>query len=222
MLSEATAMLPETVPVPLSIPFYPGGVVSGDQAAAAAAAALQPAGPQTWERSPERLDITFRQGDDVVIPLYLQDPENPTLDMSAWQWVAQIRVLPYYTRTLVNEFTTDASYYPPGTYNETLGTTLVELLLPRELNDFRGHYAWEMYSIGPYDFAGFPQPVDWPVDADPWPPTTALRTWLYGLCTITGRTTDTDLLPDVAVDVIPVPIDGVYPGYFVGPNGRVP
>jgi hypothetical protein len=177
------------------------------------------------------LDLTFRQGDDVLIPLYLQDPENPTLDMSTWEWHAQIRVLPYYTRTLVNEFTTDASYYPPGpppAYHPTLGTTLVQMLLPRELNDFRGRYAWEMYSIGPYDFADFPQPVDWPVDAEPWPPTTALRTWLYGLCTITGRTTDTDLLPDVDVDVIPLPPGEYpypytgYPGYFVGPNGRVP
>lgn len=226
MLLEATSMLPETVPTPLSIPFYPGGVITGDQAAAAAAAALVPAGPQQWERQPERLDLNFRQGDDVLIPLYLQDPENPTLDMSGWEWHAQIRRLPHYSSTLVNEFTTDASFYPAGTYHDTLGTTLVQLLLPRELNDFRGCYAWEMYSIGPFDYAGFPQPVDWPVDADPWPPTTALRTWLYGLCTIRARTTDTDLLPDVSTDVIPLPpVDGWYPGYpgaFVGPNGRVP
>lgn len=222
MLLESTAFLPGEPYVPNLIPFYAGQVISGDQAAAAAAAALNP-GPQTWERQPERLDISFRQGDDVLIPLYLQDPENPTLDMSAWEWHAQIRVLPYYPRTLVNEFTTDAQYYPPGTFHETLGTTLVKLLLPRELNDFWGKYYWELYSIGPYDFAGFPEPVDWPDDAEPWPPTTALRTWLYGLCTIKARTTDTDVLPDVPSDVIPP--DGVQPwngGWFVGPNGRVP
>jgi hypothetical protein len=225
MLLEASAQLPEQVPVPTLIPFYGGGVITGDQAAAAAAALAQGSGPQTWERQPERLDISFRQGDDVLIPLYLQDPENPDLDMSDWDWVAQIRVLPSYTRALVNEFTTDADFLPAPDYHPTLDTTLVKLFLPRELNDFRGCYYWEMYSIGPYDFSDFPQPVDWPVDADPWPPVTGLRTWLYGLCTIRGRITDTDLLPDVAVDVIPLPPSGWYPGYpdyFVGPNGRVP
>jgi hypothetical protein len=223
MLMEATSVLPEQTPVPLSIPFYGGQVISGDEAAAAALALVQPLGPQTWERQPERLDISFRQGDDVLIPLYLQDPENPALDMSAWEWHAQIRALPYYTRTLVNEFTTDTEYFAPGEYHATLGTTLVKLFLPRELNDFRGTYAWEMYSIGPYDFAEFPQPVDWPVDAEPWPPATSLRTWLYGLCTITGRTTDTDVLPDVTTDVIP-PGGAWYAadGFFVGPNGKVP
>lgn len=228
MLLESTSLLPEQVPMPVSIPFYPGGVITGDQAAAAALAAANP-GPQTWERQPERLDITFRQGDDVLIPLYLQDPENAALDMSGWEWVAQIRRLPHYSSTLVNEFTTDTAYYPPGpppAYHPTLGTTLVQLLLPRELNDFRGRFAWEMYSIGPYDFSEFPEPADWPADADPWPPATSLRTWLYGLCTIRARTTDTDVLPDVPSDVLPLPpVDGWYPGYpgyFVGPNGRVP
>jgi hypothetical protein len=226
MLMEATSTLPEQSPTPLSIPFYPGQVISGDQAAAAALAALEPPGPQTWERQPERLNISFRQGDDVLIPLYLQDPENPTLDMSAWEWHAQIRSLPYYTRTLINEFTTDADFLPAPDYHPTLDTTLVKLFLPRELNDFRGYYAWEMYSIGPYDFSEFPQPVDWDVDNDgPWPPETGLRTWLYGLCTITGRTTDTDVLPEVPVVIPP---GGVYgtnitrDGFFVGPNGRVP
>jgi hypothetical protein len=229
MLSEATSTMPNEPYVPTVIPFYAGQVVTGDQAAAAALAAAQGAGPQTWERQPERLDISFRQGDDVLIPLYLQDPENPTLDMSGWEWVAQIRRLPHYSSTLVNEFTTDSAYYPPGpppAYHPTLGTTLVQLLLPRELNDFRGCYAWEMYSIGPYDYAGFPEPADWPDDAEPWPPATGLRTWLYGLCTIRARTTDTDVLPDVPSDVIPLPpVSGWYPGYpgaFVGPNGRVP
>lgn len=224
MLLESTSVLPEQSPVPLSIPFYPGGVITGDQAAAAALAALNP-GPQTWERMPDRLDITFRQGDDVLIPLYLQDPSQPLLDMSEWEWFAQIRRMPYYTSTLVNEFTTDSLFYPPGTYHPTLGTTLVQLLLPRELNDFWGRYAWEMYSLSPYDFTTFPEPADWPED-EVWPPTTGLRTWLYGLCTIRPRTTDTDVLPEVDHDVIPLPTpEGWYPGYpgyFVGPNGRVP
>lgn len=225
MLLESSSVLPEQSPVPLSIPFYPGGVITGDQAAAAALAALVPPGPPTWERQPDRLDISFRQGDDVLIPFYLQDSSQPTLDMSAWEWVAQIRRWPYYTSTLVNEFTTDASFYPAGTYHPTLGTTLVQLLLPRELNDFRGCYTWEMYSLSPYDFSGFPEPVDWPED-EVWPPTTGLRTWLYGLCTIRARITDTDVLPEVDHDVIPIPTPAGwypgYPGYFVGPNGRVP
>lgn len=216
--------MPDQPYVPALIPFYAGQVVTGPEAAAAALAALEPPGPQTWERQPERLDLSFRQGDDVLIPLYLQDPENPSLNMSTWEWHAQIRRLPHYSSTLVNTFTTDADFLPAPEYHPTLDTTLVKLLLPRELNDFRGYYAWEMYSIGPYDFSAFPKPVDWPV-GDVWPPTSGLRTWLYGLCTIRGRTTDTDVLPDVPVDVILPPVSGWYPGYpdyFVGPNGRVP
>lgn len=216
MLLEATSMLPELVPVPVLIPFYPTGVVTGDQAAAGGV----PSGELTWESQPDRLDISFRQGDDVVIPIPIEDP----VDMSDWEWVAQIRVLPYYTRTLVNEFTTEAEFFPadPDADPPVEASTMVRLFLPRELNDFRGCYAWEMYSIGPADFAGYPEPVDWPVDAEPWPPTTTLKTWYYGLCTIRARTTDTDVLPDVDTDVIPILPEGWNGGWFVGPNGRVP
>ena len=78
----------------------------------------------------------------MLIPLYLQDPENPSLDMSTWEWHAQIRRLPNYQSTLINEFTTDADFLPAPTYHPTLGTTLVKLLLPMEQNDFHGCYAW--------------------------------------------------------------------------------
>ena len=203
------------------VPFYPPNITSGDGSSTAATLAASGV-VQTWERQPTRLDISFRQGDDVLIPLYLQDPENPDLDMSGWEWHAQIRTLPYYTRTLVNEFVTDTDFLPAGEYHETLSTTLVKLFLPRELNDHRGQFVWEAYSIGPYDFAEFPEPADWPVDAEPWPPATALRTWLYGLCTIQQRTTDTDVLPEDPATTLPPDGSGWYDEFFVGPNGRVP
>ena len=206
------------------VPFYPPSITSGD-GTSTTASLFASTEPQSWERQPSQLDISFRQGDDVLIPLYMQDPENPNLDMSGWEWHSQIRVLPSYTRTLVNEFTTDTDYFPAGQYHATLGTTLVKLFLPRELNDHRGKYAWEMYSVGPYDFSEFPQPEDWPTDAEPWPPQTQLRTWLYGYCTILPRTTDTDVLPDSSGSSNTWPGDGdgwSPPWYSVGPNGRVP
>jgi len=214
-LLEASAFIPAEPQVPALIPFYPGGVVTGDNPSGSTGDTTQ-----SWERQPDRLDISFRQGDDVLIPLYLQDTSQPDLDMSTWEWHAQIRRWPIYTSTLINEFTTDASYYPPGTFDDTLGTTLVQLFLPRELNDFRGYYVWEMYSISPYDFANFPQPVDWPED-EVWPPVTGLRTWLWGLCTVRARITDTDVLPEPPDETVPVPV-AWNGGWFVGPNGRVP
>lgn len=222
MFTEASEVMPYEPSYQQVIPFYPPSITNGNGTTTSASSLYASDEPQTWERSPSRLDISFRQGDDVLVPLYLQDPENPALDMSGWEWHSQIRTWPYYTHALVNEFTTDTDYFPVGAYHPTLGTTLVKLFLPRETNDHRGKYVWELYSIGPYDFSEFAQPADWPEDAEQtWPPQTALRTWLYGLCTIQGRTTDTDVLPDPPV-VLPPPYPAVAPISSYGPNGRVP
>jgi hypothetical protein len=224
VLIEATDILPgEPMYQPL-IPFYPGGVVSGSDPSGSLAAA---AADLSWERTPTDFPITFWEGDDMVIPLYIQDPNNPDLDMSdqsQWEWHAQIRLLASYTSTLITEFSVDSQYFAPGTYDPLIGTTLVSLFLPRELNTHAGSFSWELYSISPMAYSDeFAKPDDWP-DDEVWPPTTTLRTWLQGDCTIKLRTAATDALP-----VTSTPWTGnfavaaVNAGPFVvGPNGRVP
>jgi hypothetical protein len=164
-----------------------------------------------------------------VIPLYLQDPNNPDMDMSdqsEWEWHAQVRLLPHHSSTLIHDFSVDSQYYPPGTYDPILGTTLVSMYLPREMNHRHGDFSWELYSISPYVYSPeYPQPDDWPED-EIWPPTTKLRTWLYGDCTIKIRTGSTDEFPGEVTTppgntsiVLPV-VGGLI--MTVGPNGRVP
>lgn len=221
MLVEATDFLPgEPMYQPL-IPFYPGGVVSGDSLGSVSS--LEPG----WTAGPSSFDITFYEGDDVVIPLYIQDPNNPDVDMSdqsQWEWHAQVRWLPHHNSTLIHEFSVDSEYFPPGTYDPLLGTTLVSLYLPRELNLRHGEFAWELYSISPFTYSPeYPQPDDWPID-EVWPPETKLRTWLYGDCTILLRTGTTDALPSGSYPYTgppAVPVVNAGP-FVVGPNGRVP
>jgi len=209
------------------IPFYPGGVVSGSAAALGTTSSNG-----DWDHVPTDLDITFYEGDDVVIPLYLQDPNSPTLDMSDqtdWEWHSQIRMLAYHGSRLVVEFTTDSTYYPPGTIHPTVGTTLVSLFLPRELNTVAGTFSWELYSISPVTYSNeFAKPDDWPTD-EVWPPTTTLRTWLNGDCVIKVRTGATDVIAGPVATPFNQwmygnqAIAAVNTGPFVvGPNGRVP
>jgi hypothetical protein len=226
-LLEASDLPGEPMYQPV-IPFYPGGITSGSSAGSLAS------GTNTdWERVPTDLDITFHEGDDVMIPLYIADPNNPLLNMSdqsQWHWYSQIRRLPYYGSVLVAEFSTDSTYYPPGTLDPTVGTTLVQLFLPREMNTVAGEFAWELYSISPVVYSPeFVKPDDWPT-GDVWPPTTTLRTWLSGDCTIQLRTTATDEVPvvigtalgpnSVLVSVGPPAVTDTH--IIVGPNGRVP
>lgn len=225
LLVEASELLPgEPMYQPL-IPFYPGGVTSGSSSSTSAAL------NGDWSRSPTDLDITFHEGDDVVIPLYLQDPNSPTLNMSdqsQWHWHAQIKLLPFYGSRLVAEFSTDSTYYAPGTLHPTVGTTLVQLFLPREMNTLAGSFAWELYSISPVVHSPeYVKPDDWPI-TDVWPPTTTLRTWLTGDCTIELRTATTDILPGTGATIFnpllhrwAVPAVDAGP-IVVGPNGAVP
>jgi hypothetical protein len=216
MLLEATDTPGEPMYQPL-IPFYPG-VVSGDSLVASAI-------DQSWERQPTDFNLTFYEGDDVVIPLYIQDPNNPTHDMSdqmQWEWHSEIRCLAYYGSTLITEFSVDSEYMPPGSFDPVVGTTLVSLFLPREMNDRAGTFSWELYSLSPITYSPeFTKPDDWP-DEEPWPPTTALRTWLRGTCTILLRTAATDVLPDTGSGSSGGGGVVVSTGIFVGPNGRVP
>lgn len=191
VLTEATETLPGEPMYQSLIPFYPGGVVSGGSSGSI----LDSRTTKTWEHSPSQMDLSFYVGDDVVIPLYIQDPNNPLIDMSdqnQWQWVAQIRAVAHYKSTLVNDFIVDSRYIAP-TPPATLGRTLVQLFLPREDNKYWGEFEWELYSISPFDFSNFTKPSDWPTD-EVWPPPDTLRTWLSGTCTILLRTSSTDEL----------------------------
>jgi hypothetical protein len=223
MITEATAYLPGEPVYPALIPFYQGQVVSGS-------GALEPAfsvtsdGKQVWTKYPSRCDLTFYLGDDVVIPLYFQDPNNA--DMSVWQWEAQIRHYHSYNSSLFYDFSIATVLIPaeetddPDTpLSEAFSITEVSLFMPRMLNTIPGVFTWEMYSISPYAYSNFPIPDG--VEPEDWPPDDTLRTWLYGLCTILPRGSTTDYLP-VVVEPAPALPMGWNGGWFVGPNGRVP
>ena len=218
LYDEATALLPEEPMYQPVIPFYPS-IVSGDSAALGSSGSTA---PDVWSSYPSRCDLTFYQGDDVMVPLIIEDPSDTTPDFStAWSWTAEIRVLHSYRSTLVNTFTITDEYTPAD--GTTIGYTTVNLFLPRSENVFWGTYRWDLYSLSPLDVAEFPRPPDVP-EPEPWPPTDQIRTWLYGVVTIVPRVTETDFLPPP-----PVAISGGGGGgqfaltpFFVGPNGRVP
>jgi hypothetical protein len=221
VLQESTELLPgELLHAP--VPFLPT-IVSGD--GSGSDTELSDDGHIIWKALPAAVDLIFWQGDDVVIPLYFDDPTVLNDDMAAnYAWFAQIRVLHSFKSTLVNDFVTHAEYHPANAEDGTSEYTKVELFLPRDYNIYAGVFRWELYSISLQDWSRFPEPDDWPDDVV-WPPTDELRTWLYGRCSIVPRTSSTDVLP---VDTLP-PIDGGYQppaitvnGWVVGPNGRVP
>jgi hypothetical protein len=208
------------------VPFYPPSITSGD--GSSSSSGLTPDGHKLWERTPSRCDLLFYQGDDVVIPLYFNDPVISGDDLSAHEWFAQIRVLHRHRSRLVAEFTTAVEFHagtiPPDFADEY---TKVELFLPRTENLYYGQFRWDLYSMADADLSRFPKPDD--VDAADWPPPDALRTWLYGVATISPRVTSTDVLlgsgsywevpypgPPVGVTVV------TTGGWCVGPNGRVP
>jgi hypothetical protein len=223
-LQEATELLPDSF-LHAPVPFLPnivdgGGTGSGDTQ-------LSEDGHRIWSSVPAAVDLIFWQGDDIVIPLYFNDPAVLSDDMADnYAWYAQIRVLPTYKSTFVNDFVTKAVYHPSAQEppSEEDEYTKVELFLPRSENIYAGLYRWELYSISLQDWSRFPEPADWPEDT-PWPPTDELRTWLFGRCLIVPRTSSTDVLP---VDAIPPTDAGYTPpaitqnGWVVGPNGRVP
>jgi hypothetical protein len=212
-LQEATETLPAE-PTYLPLPFTPTSS-SGSSSTSAD-------GRTVWTRYPFQCDLSFYQGDDVVVTLQLQDPNNPDVDMSdtnTWQWFAQIRARHSYTSTLINDFSVDSYFVPAAPPNAAM--TVVQLFLPRELNTHRGIFDWELYSISNFDYANFPKPADWPTD-EVWPPTDTLKTWLWGNCTIVPRTSTTDELLSGDTSVSGGGGGVVATAFVVGPNGRVP
>jgi len=203
------------------VPFYPPNISSGSSTTQPA---LTKDGHRLWQTTPSRCDLTFYQGDDVVIPLYFNDPLVADDDRSDQVWVSQIRVLHSYRSRLVAEFVT-ASEFSTGT-SESDEYTKVELFLPRTENLYYGVFRWDLYSTSASDLSRFPRPED--VAIEDWPPTDILRTWLYGECTIVPRVTDTDALVDSYYPEVPYPGPPVSVtvlttgGWCVGPNGRVP
>ena len=221
VLDEATELIPAEPRYGL-IPFppYPGSPIFTGESGSTATT-----GPSRWTAYPDRLDLIIYEGDDVQIPLYLQDPNDPTKDLSnegGFSWEGEIRVVHSYNSTLVNTFAIESEYISDTT-SPYYQTTKVTLFLPRLLNVYRGTYRWELASTSPYEGPDFPKPDD--VDDLDWPPTDQIKTWLYGAITIVHRLTDTDVLPPA--EELPPETDGgnvaVWTGAFVvGPNGRVP
>jgi hypothetical protein len=202
------------------VPFYPPSITQGSSSSS-----TTEDGHKLWERTPSRCDLLFYQGDDVVIPLYFNDPALANDDMSLHEWFAQIRVLQRHQSRLVADFVTTAEFHTGTT--EADEYTMVELFLPRSDNLYYGQYRWDLYSISDANLARFPKPDD--VEAGDWPPTDALRTWLYGVANIAPRVSSTDFLtgssdyPMLPWPGPPAQVTVVSTGgWCVGPNGRVP
>ena len=178
-------------------------------------------GNTQYKQFPDRLDLYWYQGDDVQIPLYFTNPDDPALDMSNendYEWKSEVKTRHRYFATEVYEFTIESEAVPPTPPATESGITLVTLFLPRELNKYRGVFAWDLQSTSPFSGPVFPQPPD----IDVWPPTDQVKTWLWGYVYVVPRVTSTDFLPpDNAV--APSTAVVVTPqGWTVGPNGRVP
>lgn len=217
LLLEATELPPIPTYQPI-VPFLPG-TTSGEDTSSAFDTLSD--GHLLWRRTPSRCDLMFYQGDDVVIPLYFDDPALTGDNMeTGWEWFSQIRVLHSYSSTLVTDFVTTADY--KAATGDTTEATLVELFLPRSKNNRWGLFRWDLFSISTTDLSRFPKPAD--VDAADWPPPDALRTWLYGLVKIAPRVTTTDFLPPPSGALAGGATAAVLTqgGFVVGPNGRVP
>jgi hypothetical protein len=212
MLASETTLPGEPMYQP--IPFYPA-IVSGSDPSGSSGSDVD-----TWSNGPTRVDLTFYQGDDVTIPLTIEDPGGTAPDRSTqWEWGAQIRVCHTYHSTLLASFAVQDQYYPASA-EIPVGYTQVNLFLPRSENLYAGTYNWDLYSRSPLDVTGYPQPPE-VVDPEPWPPIDQIRTWLYGKATILPRVTSTDFLPYVPVP--PVTTGNIMIGHaFAGPNGQVP
>jgi hypothetical protein len=213
MLQEASEVLPETLHGPVG--FLPS-IVSGDGTSSSDSTETQ------RKAFPDQLDLYWYQGDDVQIPLHFSDPDNPTLDMSnesGWEWKAQMRTRHRFYAYMVNEFVIESEAVPPTPPAvDPTGITLVTLFLPRQLNQYRGVFSWDLMSTGPFDGPSFPQPPDIAV----WPPTDQVKTWLWGKVYVVPRVTATDWLPPPATVPSSTAVVVTPQGWTVGPNGRVP
>lgn len=218
-LSEEEMVIPGLPWYQPIIPFTPQ--ITDGAALAAQLALSGGVASEDWKEYATEKDITFYQGDDVMISIVVHDDELTNQDMSAWEWHAQVRAYHNYKATLIHEFSCTAEFVPADTEKpDSFDHTVVTLYLPRHSNSIYGEYEWEMYSVAPWDFSAYTKPDGWP-DDEVWPPTTALKTWVYGDCTILPRASTTDELPH-PVDDSGGGIIVIGQGWVVGPNGRVP
>ena len=87
------------------------------------------------------------------------------------------------------------------------------------MNCETGKGSWELHSISPYEGPLYDDPPPDGVSDEMWPPTTQLKTWMYGNVTVVPRTNDTDVLPPQTPWTVTTP-EFIISSY--GPNGRVP
>lgn len=193
MLQEQGA-LPVGLPVYSPLPFLPASAVTSS------ISGTTEDGHPIWSFVPTRVDLVFYQGDDVIIPLYFDNPDIVGDDMDDQDWFAQIRRRHLYTSTLVADLSVVAAYHPAG--ETTSEYTKVEMFLPRAFNTTWGSFEWEIASYGDTDLSRFPPPPGWSDEAL-WPPLQALKTWLFGRCYIVPRTTSTDDLGAVVDPAVP-------------------
>jgi hypothetical protein len=205
--AEGAVMLPSQPFYPTVLPFVVGGVP---------ATGISSSDVSTWESEPSRLDLHYYQGDDISIPLIFRDPDVPIFDMSDqanWDWFAHVRTGQGRRYLLLYEFTCSAEYVPPVP-PETLGTTKVTLVLPRDLNKYRGDFWWDLQSWSPSPTPPIPPEEDSGV----------VHTWLWGKVEVTG---DVTYRPE---DVPPPPVyegTDVFlaittgTGRTVGPTGEI-
>lgn len=196
--------------------YQPLPFVSGE----AATSGTTPSGQPIWANLPSRCDLVLYQGDDVVIPLYFNNPDITGDDYSTDEWVAQIHFRHSWRSSLLADFSVAASYHvsPTGTDVADVDDeyTVVEMYLPRASNTRWGLFEWEIASYSAMDLSRFPAPPDWD-ETVTWPPAQALKTWLFGRCMILPRTTTTDEMPVLDANAITLGMNGCC----IGPNGML-
>ena len=214
-IAGTTVMLQEQGALPVGLPMYaPLPFLPTPSNGSSAIGGMTDDGHPIWSFVPTRVDLVFYQGDDVVIPLYFDNPDIVGDSMEDMDWFAQIRRRHLVTSTLVADFSVSAEYAPAGA--ETPEYTKVEMFLPRAFNTSWGSFEWEIASYGDTDLSRFPAPPGWDADVT-WPPVQALKTWLFGRCYVVPRTTATDSLGTITTD--PGVVTLGPRGFALGSNG---
>lgn len=215
-IAGSTVMLQEQGALPVGLPMYsPLPFIPASASSSSAISGTTEDGHPIWQATPTRVDLVFYQGDDVVIPLYFDNPDIMGDSMEDQDWFAQIRRRHMYTSTLVADLSVAADYAPAG--ETTPEYTKVEMYLPRAFNTTWGSFEWEIASYGDTNLSRFPKPPGWGTVT--WPPVQALKTWLFGRCYIVPRTTATDELGSPTTDPGVVTLGPT--GFVVTSNGML-
>ena len=133
--------LPAEPLYPTTLPF----IISGGGGALGAVKEVE-----VWKAEPSQLNLEYQEGDDITIPLHFSDNEDPSLDMSGWSWLAQVRWGKTHAYTLVYEYTCTTLFKPPVP-PDTIGVTQVTLALARADNKRHGHFYWDLQSLSTDD-----------------------------------------------------------------------